>query len=47
MENGRDRRTVGEALGVFSLNYHKHIHAGEGGMCVTNDRPSSRYGLRG
>ena len=24
-------------IGVFSLNYHKHIHTGEGGMCVTND----------
>lgn len=25
-------------IGVFSLNYHKHIHTGEGGMCVTNDQ---------
>ena len=24
-------------IGVFSLNYHKHIHTGEGGMCTTND----------
>jgi perosamine synthetase len=24
-------------LGGFSLNYHKHIHTGEGGMLVTND----------
>lgn len=24
-------------IGVFSLNYHKHIHTGEGGMCVTDD----------
>ena len=24
-------------IGVFSLNYHKHIHSGEGGVCVTND----------
>ncbi len=24
-------------LGVFSLNYHKHIHTGEGGMVITND----------
>jgi len=24
-------------IGVFSLNYHKHIHTGEGGMCVTNN----------
>lgn len=28
--------TIGD-IGVFSLNYHKHIHTGEGGMCVTND----------
>jgi dTDP-4-amino-4,6-dideoxygalactose transaminase len=24
-------------LGIFSLNFHKHIHTGEGGMIVTND----------
>ncbi len=24
-------------VGGFSLNYHKHIHTGEGGMLVTND----------
>lgn len=34
-ENGRLCGTVGD-IGVFSLNYHKHIHTGEGGMCVTN-----------
>lgn len=28
--------TVGH-VGGFSLNYHKHIHTGEGGMMVTND----------
>jgi len=28
--------TIGD-IGVFSLNYHKHIHTGEGGVCVTND----------
>ncbi len=28
--------TIGH-IGVFSLNYHKHIHTGEGGMCCTND----------
>jgi perosamine synthetase len=24
-------------IGVYSLNYHKHIHTGEGGVIVTND----------
>jgi len=28
--------TIGD-LGVFSLNYHKHIHTGEGGVIITND----------
>ena len=28
--------TIGD-IGVFSLNYHKHIHTGEGGIIVTND----------
>ncbi len=28
--------TLGE-VGVFSLNYHKHIHCGEGGLAVTNN----------
>ena len=28
--------TLGD-IGVFSLNYHKHIHSGEGGMIVTDD----------
>lgn len=36
MENGRYAGTIGH-IGVFSLNYHKHIHTGEGGMCVTDD----------
>ncbi|HEY7608071.1 MAG TPA: DegT/DnrJ/EryC1/StrS family aminotransferase [Alphaproteobacteria bacterium] len=35
-ENGRAAGTVGH-IGVFSLNYHKHIHTGEGGVCVTGD----------
>jgi perosamine synthetase len=35
-ENGRYAGTVGH-IGVFSLNYHKHIHTGEGGMCCTDD----------
>ncbi|NWF37929.1 DegT/DnrJ/EryC1/StrS family aminotransferase [Mariprofundus sp. NF] len=33
---GRFAGTVAD-VGVFSLNYHKHIHTGEGGVCVTND----------
>lgn len=28
--------TLGD-IGIFSLNYHKHIHCGEGGILVTND----------
>lgn len=28
--------TLGD-IGGFSLNYHKHIHCGEGGVLVTND----------
>jgi len=28
--------TIGD-IGGFSLNYHKHIHTGEGGMAVTNN----------
>ncbi len=35
-EEGLFAGTVGH-IGVFSLNYHKHIHAGEGGICVTDD----------
>jgi len=35
-ECGRYAGTIGH-IGVFSLNYHKHIHTGEGGMCVTDD----------
>lgn len=33
---GRWAGTLGH-MGVYSLNYHKHIHTGEGGMIVTND----------
>ena len=32
---GRPVGTLGH-LGVFSLNYHKHIHTGEGGVVTTN-----------
>ncbi len=35
-EGGLFAGTIGH-IGVFSLNYHKHIHTGEGGVCVTND----------
>lgn len=35
-EGGVYAGTIGH-IGVFSLNYHKHIHTGEGGMCVTHD----------
>ncbi len=34
--NGRMAGTLGH-IGVYSLNYHKHIHCGEGGVAVTND----------
>jgi len=31
------RTGTGYDIGGFSLNYHKHIHCGEGGILVTND----------
>lgn len=33
---GRLVGSIGD-IGVFSLNYHKHIHTGEGGMITTNN----------
>ena len=33
---GRPVGSLGH-MGVFSLNYHKHIHTGEGGVVTTND----------
>lgn len=33
---GRSAGLLGD-VGVFSLNYHKHIHSGEGGFIVTDD----------
>ena len=36
MYHGRYAGTLGH-IGVFSLNYHKTIHCGEGGVVVTND----------
>ncbi len=35
-EAGTFAGTIGD-IGVFSLNFHKHIHTGEGGICVTDD----------
>jgi dTDP-4-amino-4,6-dideoxygalactose transaminase len=35
-EGSRFAGTIGH-IGVFSLNYHKHIHTGEGGVCTTDD----------
>ena len=35
-ENGRYAGTIGH-IGVFSLNRHKHIQTGEGGVCTTDD----------
>lgn len=40
-ENGKYCGTIGH-IGVFSLNYHKHIHTGEGGMCCTHDERLAR-----
>ncbi|CAM3456674.1 DegT/DnrJ/EryC1/StrS family aminotransferase [Aquirufa ecclesiirivi] len=34
--NGKQTGTLAH-VGGFSLNYHKHIHTGEGGILVTND----------
>ncbi len=34
--DGRWAGTLGD-IGVYSLNYHKTIHSGEGGVAVTND----------
>lgn len=40
-EEGAYTGTIGD-IGVFSLNVHKHIHAGEGGICVTWDESLAR-----
>ena len=36
IHNGYSAGTQAD-IGGFSLNYHKHIHCGEGGLLVTND----------
>lgn len=36
MLGNRYAGTLGD-IGVYSLNYHKHIHSGEGGIVVTDD----------
>jgi len=41
-ENGKYAGTIGH-IGVFSLNVHKHIQAGEGGVCVTDDDDLALY----
>jgi perosamine synthetase len=42
---GRYAGTLGD-IGVYSLNYHKHIHTGEGGIVVTdNDELADRINL--
>lgn len=43
-ENGVYAGTIGH-MGVFSLNVHKHIQCGEGGMVTTNN-PSYREALQ-
>lgn len=35
-ENSRLAGTIGH-IGIYSLNVHKHIQVGEGGVCVTDD----------
>lgn len=41
---GKNVGTIGD-IGVFSLNVNKTIHAGEGGVCITND-PDLAYRLQ-
>ena len=45
MYDGKYAGTLG-AMGIYSLNYHKHIHSGEGGIIVTdNDYLAERLRL--
>lgn len=41
VHKGRFAGTLGH-MGVYSLNYHKHIHSGEGGLVVTDDAELAR-----
>ena len=42
---GRYAGTLGD-IGIYSLNYHKHIHTGEGGVIVTdNDKLAEKVRL--
>ena len=40
-DHGQYAGTVGH-IGVFSLNVHKHLQCGEGGICVTRDTELAR-----
>ena len=43
--NGKFTGTLGD-IGIYSLNYHKHIHSGEGGILVTdNDELANKLRL--
>lgn len=45
MYHGHYAGTIAD-IGVYSLNYHKHIHTGEGGVCVTrSERLAERLQL--
>ncbi len=45
MYNNNYAGTIAD-IGVFSLNYHKHIHTGEGGMiCTNNDTLANKMQL--
>jgi perosamine synthetase len=45
IHKGRWAGTLGD-IGIYSLNYHKHIHTGEGGILVTdNDELADRLRL--
>lgn len=45
MYKGKYAGTLGD-MGIYSLNYHKHIHCGEGGIIVTdNDELAERLRL--